>query len=89
MKKTPYRRAVIFERVLLALFLGVLASGCLATQDADFFYLLSILLLALIFLGIWYGLMTCPACGRPVSWRKSRFEELSKKCRGCGADLDQ
>ncbi len=88
MKRTPYRRAVLFERTLLCLFLGVGVSGFLSTYDSRFAPMFLALLLGVIFVGIWYGLITCPACGRPISWRRSRHEELSRKCRGCGTDLD-
>jgi hypothetical protein len=89
MKKTPYRKAFLFERVLLAIFIGIGAFALLSHYNSIFVLFVFFLLLVLIFVGIWYGLLTCPTCGRPVSWRKSRFEELALRCRGCGANLDK
>jgi hypothetical protein len=89
MKKTPYRKAIFFERVLFAIFIGIGSFALLSRYNSFFVLLVFLLLLVLIFVGIWYGLLTCPTCGRPVSWRKSRFEDLVLRCRGCGANLDE
>jgi hypothetical protein len=89
MSKTPYRRAVLFERVQTAIFLGIGASALLCHFDSIFVLAFILLLFLIIFVSIWYGLLTCPVCGRPVSWRRSRFEPLTRRCRSCGADLDR
>lgn len=89
MKRTPYQHAVLFERIITNLFYGTFLCGLLSTFDSHFVFGLFGFLIASIFTGILYGLINCPACGRPISWRKSRFEALAKRCRGCGVNLDQ
>jgi hypothetical protein len=89
MRKTPYRKAIFLERTLLAIFIGILGFALLTHYDSMFVSLVFLFLFLLIFVGIWYGLLTCPTCGRPVSWRRSRSEDLIPRCRGCGTDLDK
>ena len=89
MRKTPYRKAILFERILLAIFIGIFGFALLSSYSSFFVLFVFSFLFVLIYVGIWYSFLTCPACGRPVSWRRSRFEELAQRCRGCGADLDK
>jgi hypothetical protein len=89
MKRTTYQRAVLFERVLSANFFGILACTALSFLDSTFIFGVFLLALLAIFGGIWYGILVCPTCGRPISWRRSRHEELARRCRGCKEDLDK
>jgi hypothetical protein len=89
MRKTPYRKAIFLERTLLGIFVGILGFALLAYYNSIFVLFVFLFLFLLISVGIWYGLLTCSTCGRPVSWRRSRGEELSPRCLGCGTDLDK